>query len=103
MLPDMCGQMVQHQSAQALAAKSGPHVHAFDFSVIGTEELNPTTAGRHAATPCHEEYDRFAQELLDAVSMPARLGIAGIELLFELGDQHFGVGRVGALRKDDRS
>jgi hypothetical protein len=35
--------------------------------------------------------------------MPARVGIAGIELLFELGDQRFGVGRVGALREDDRS
>jgi hypothetical protein len=52
---------------------------------------------------CHEERDRFAQELRDAVTVPARLGIAGIELVFELGDKRSRVGRIGALPENDRS
>jgi hypothetical protein len=51
----MRGQMTQHQPAQTVAAKSGPYVHALDFSVLGAKELNATTAGRCAAMPRHEE------------------------------------------------
>ena len=103
LLPDMCGQMAQHQPAQTVAAKSGPYVHALDFSVLGAEDLNTTTAGRYAAMPRHEECNGFAQELFDAVPVPARFGIMGVELLFEFGDKHSRVGRIGAFRDDDRS
>lgn len=103
MLPDMRGQMVQHQPAQALATKPRPYVHAFDFSVTGAKELNAATSRSNAAVPRYEERDGFAQELLDAVTVPARFGVEGLELLFELGDKLSRVGRVGALREDDRS
>ncbi len=52
--------------------------------------------------PRHEERDRFAQKLLDVVPVPARFGIERVELLFELGDEHSRVGRIGALRGNDR-
>ena len=103
LLPDMRGQMAQHQPAQTVAAKSGPYVHALDFSVLGAKELNATTAGRDAAMPRHEESDGFAHELLDAVPVPARFGIVGVELVFELGDERSRVGRIGAFRGDDWS
>lgn len=103
MVPDMRGQMVQHEPAQALATKPRPNVHAFDFSVAGAEELNAATSRSNAAMPRHEERDSFAQELLDAVTVPARLGITGLELLLELRDKRSRVGGVGALRDDDRS
>jgi hypothetical protein len=99
----MRGHMTQHQPAQTVAAKSGPYVHALDFSVLGAKELNATTAGRCAAMPRHEECNGFAQELFDAVPMPARFGIVGVELPFELGDKHSRVGRIGAFRDNDWS
>jgi hypothetical protein len=53
--------------------------------------------------PRHEECNGFAQELFDAVPVPARFGILGVELLFELGDKHFRVARIGAFQDDDWS
>jgi len=103
LLPDMRGKMAQHQPAQTLAAKSGPYVHALDFSVLGAKELNATATGRHAGMPRHEERDGFAQEFLDAVPVPARFGIVGVELPFELGDERSRVGRIGAFRDNDWS
>jgi hypothetical protein len=99
----MRGQMAQHQPAQTLAAKSGPYIHALDFSVLGAIELNASTAGRHAAMPRHEECNGFAQEFFDAVPVPARFGIVGVKLPFELGDKHSRVGRIGAFRDNDWS
>ena len=53
--------------------------------------------------PRHEERDGFAQEFLDAVPVPARFGIVGVELPFELGDERSRVGRIGAFRDNDWS
>ena len=102
-MPDVRGQMSQHQPAQTLAAKSGPYVHAFDFSVLGAKDLNATAAGRCAAMPRHEECNGFAQELLDAIPVAACFGIVGIELSFQLGDKNSRVGRIGAFRDNDWS
>ena len=65
----MRGKMAQHQPAQTVAAKSGPYVHALDFSVLGAKELNATKA----MPPCRVTKNATASRRSFSTLYPCRL------------------------------
>jgi hypothetical protein len=94
-------EMLEQQLAQALAAVRGADVHAFEFGVVGADELEAATAGGQVVLADDEEGDAFAEETFDAEAVAAFDGVELAEVIFELCDELCGGWGVGAFLGDD--
>src|SRR5687767_12481087 len=98
----MICQMVEHHFGEPQTAKLWPHVHALDFAILGAEELDAATAGRHAVMPDEKEYDRRRNQLFYSIAVTAFGWIERGQVRFKLSNQALCVGTVRAFPGDDR-
>ena len=83
--------------AKPAAAEWGPHVHALQLAVLTPVELDTAASDWRLSDASDEENDTLADQLVDAVAVPAFGGIARGEVGFELVDQRARVRRVRTL------
>lgn len=96
------GQVIQDPLREPRSAKLGPNVHPLQLAVLAIHQLDAAaTRGRTLLRPDQEERHALGHQLLDAEPMPALGGVAGGQMVLELGDQEDGVRVVGGFLGDE--
>src|SRR5688572_23115434 len=83
----MCLEPLQQLLCKTLPAIRRPNVHPLQLAIFRTVKLDSAAAGRLAVHASHEERDALADQLIDAVSVPALLRVERAQMRLQLLDE----------------